>query len=361
MNAIRRFIDRRLGRGEAAITVPVLDGPLMPNAALDEAGIFAELAGADNIVLCGKGLVASSGGRVLRLGPAGQEGEELFAFDNDVSALACGKGMLAIGLDGKGVTIRGGSHDGRTYDMAEGPRHPTSLAFLDADTLLVTEGASSRRARDWRRDLMEKGASGSLWRLSLASGEATKILGGLRWAGGVAATGSQKVWLAESWRHRILSVDLTSGRLEPALEHLPAYPARIAPAVDAGFWLSFFSVRNQLVEFILREPAYCRRMLAEGPEPFWMAPALASGLSFSEPMQGSQLRRMGVTKPFAETRSYGLVVHCSAQMKPLRSFHSRADGFAHGCVAAVEHGDDLFVASKGHGKVLRLAGAAREA
>jgi hypothetical protein len=48
-------------------------------------------------------------------------------------------------------------------------------------------------------------------------------------------------------------------------------------------------------------------------------------------------------------------------MKPLRSFHSRADGFAHGCVAAVEHGDDLFVASKGHGKVLRLAGAAREA
>lgn len=35
MTAIRRFIDRRLGRGEAAITVPILDGPLMPNTALD--------------------------------------------------------------------------------------------------------------------------------------------------------------------------------------------------------------------------------------------------------------------------------------------------------------------------------------
>lgn len=361
MNAIRRFIDRRLGRGEAAITVPILDGPLLPNTALDQADAFAALSAADNLCPTEKGLIASSGGKVLRLGWDGRPAEELAAFDGEVSTLAAGKGMLAIGLDGEGVVIRGGAQDGRRFGKGgQGPQHPTALAFLDADTLLATEGSDRNRARDWRRDLMEKGAGGSLWKLTLSTGQAVRVAGGLGWAAGIAATGSQKVWLAESWRHRILSVDLATGRTEVALAHLPAYPARIAPAAGAGFWLSFLSIRNQLVEFILREDAYRRRMLAEVPEPFWMAPTLVSGQSFREPMQGSQLRRMGVTKPFSETRSYGLVVQCSPQMKPIRSFHSRADGVAHGCVSACERGDDLFVASKGNGKVLRLKGAARE-
>ncbi len=361
MNAIRRFIDRRLGRGEAAITVPILDGPLLPNTALDEAATLTDLPAVDNLCATEKGLIASSGNRVLRLAWDGRPVEELASFPAEVSALATGKGMLAVGLDGEGVIIRGGQHDGRRFErQGQGPLRPTSLAFLDGDTLLVTEGSQINRARDWRRDLLEKSATGSLWKLNLANGQSTRILGGLAWASGLAATGSQKIWLAESWRHRILSVDLATGRSEPALSHLPAYPARIAPAAGAGFWLSFLSIRNQLVEFILREDAYRKRMLAEVPEPYWMAPALSSGQSFREPMQGSQLRRMGVTKPFAETRSYGLVVYCNPQMKPLRSFHSRADGMAHGCVSVCERGDDLFVASKGSGKVLRLPGAARE-
>lgn len=360
MTALRRFIDRRLGRGEAAITVPVMDGPLLPNVALDEAEVFAELPEVDNLVATEKGLIASSGPRVFRLGWDGQGREERFVFTRDVAAMAAGKGMLAIGLDGEGITIRGGPHDGKIYGVQAGLRHPTSLAFLDSETLLVTEGSSANRARDWRRDLMERRALGSLWKLDLASGTATRILGGMAWAAGVAATGSSKVWLSESWRHRVLAVDLATGRSEVALAHLPGYPARIAPAVDAGFWLSFYANRNQLVEFILREDAYRRRMLAEVPEPAWMAPALASGLTFSEPMQGSQLRRMGVTKPFSETRSYGLIVQCSPQMNPLRGFHSRAGGAAHGCIAVCERGDDLFVAAKGNGKLLRLSGVAKE-
>jgi hypothetical protein len=206
---------------------------------------------------------------------------------------------------------------------------------------------------------MEKGASGSLWLLDLEKEEARPILDGLGWAGGVSVTGSRKVFLSESWRHRVLSVDLDSGATQPVLEHLPAYPARLTPAVGAGYWLSFYSIRNQLVEFILREDTYRRRMLAEVPEPFWMAPSLSSGLSFREPMQGSQLKQMGVLKPYAVTRSYGLVVQCDHAMRPLASHHSRADGSAHGVIAAREWGDDLFVASKGGGRILRLNGAAR--
>lgn len=362
MTMIRRFIDRRLGRAEAAITVPILDGPLMPNTALDEAVRFAEITDADNLVATDKGLICSSGAEIRRLD--WHEGGEtvLLELPAAVSAMAWGKGMLAIGVDGQGVVIHGGQYDGRRFDGAEveGPKHPTSLAFLDGQTLLVTEGSADNMATHWRRDLMEKGSSGSLWRLDLVSGKATRILNGLGWASGVATTGSQRIWVAESWRHRILSVDLATGHSAPVLEHLPAYPARIAPAVNAGYWLSFYSVRNQLVEFILREDAYRRRMLAEVPEAYWMAPSLSSGVSFREPMQGSQLKQMGVMKPYAATRSYGLVVQCDPQMRPIRSFHSRANGLAHGCVAVCEREDALYVASRGAGRILRLDDVARE-
>ncbi|WP_353348365.1 hypothetical protein [Aquicoccus sp. SU-CL01552] len=362
MNAIRRFIDRRLGRGEAAITVPILDGPLMPNAALDEAGRFAQVPDADNLVATDQGLVCSAGAEVRRLDWVEGVATTLLDLPAPVSAMAGGKGMLAIGVDGQGVVIHGGQFDGHRFDgmAGVGPKHPTSLAFLDGTTLLATEGSEDNAAGNWRRDLMEKRRSGSLWRLDLASGKAARILGGLGWASGVAMTGSQRIWIAESWRHRILSVDLETGQSTPVLEHLPAYPARIAPAVNAGYWLSFYSVRNQLVEFILREDAYRGRMLAEVPEAYWMAPSLSSGNSFREPMQGSQLKQMGVLKPYAATRSYGLVVQCDPKMRAIRSFHSRADGAAHGCVSVCERGDALYVASRGAGRILRLDDVARE-
>jgi hypothetical protein len=222
----------------------------------------------------------------------------------------------------------------------------------------MTNGSDTVGASEWRRDLMQKGSSGSVWKLDLKSGAATCIADGLAWPAGVATTGSNRIYVSEAWRHRILAIDPGSGQPTPVLEHLPAYPARIAPAYDAGYWLSFYSVRNQLVEFILREDTYRKRMLAEVPEPCWMAPSLASGRSFQEPMQGSQLKQMGVLKPYAVTRSYGLVASCDAKMKPLASFHSRADGTAHGTVAACEFGDDLVVASRGGGRILRLPGLA---
>ena len=60
--------------------------------------------------------------------------------------------------------------------------------LLPGDTLLVTEGSRRNRAGAWRRDLMEKNADGSLWKLDLSSGKATRILGQLAWAAGVAPT-----------------------------------------------------------------------------------------------------------------------------------------------------------------------------
>ena len=95
------------------------------------------------------------------------------------------------------------------------------------------------------------------------------------------------------------------------LDNLPVYPSRLSPAAGGGFWLTAFIARTQLVEFVLRENAYRRRMMAEIDPQYWIAPKLRSGQSFLEPMQGAHLKTMGVVKPWAPPRSYGLVIRLS--------------------------------------------------
>jgi hypothetical protein len=361
MRPLGNLLDRFLGRGAWAVTVPTFDGPLLPNQRLEEAETIAIAGQADNLVSTPKGILLSSGRKLMRMQIDGSM-EELAEFAQEITALATARAMTAIGLDGAGIVIRGGAHDGAAFSEAGGSTLGcvTALTFLDSDTLLATNGAAKLGPSGWRRDLMQKGSTGSVWKIDLARREVECVRSDMAWPAGIATTGSNRIFVSESWRHRIVAIDLTTGQSENVLEHLPAYPARIAPAIDAGYWVSFYSARNQLVEFILREDRFRERMLAEIPEAYWVAPALSSWTSYKEPMQGSQLKQMGVLKPYAVTRSYGLVVNCDSQMRPLASFHSRADGKAHGTVSACEHDDDLIVASRGGSRILRVAGVASQ-
>jgi hypothetical protein len=63
---------------------------------------------------------------------------------------------------------------------------------------------------------------------------------------------------------------------------------------------------------------------------------------------------MGVLKPWAPPRSYGLVLHVSANGRILQSLHSQVDGRHHGITAIAEHGGMLLAASKGSGRLLRV-------
>ena len=144
---------------------------------------------------------------------------------------------------------------------------------------------------------------------------------------------------------------------------LPGYPSRITPASaqhGGGYWLTCFTLRTQLVEFVLREPAYRKRMLQEIEPQYWIAPALNSGNTFLEPMQGAQLKMMGIVKPWAPPHSYGLVIRLTAEGMVRYSLHSRFDGKHHGVVAAIECQGDLFVLAKGCGRILRLSIAAAQ-
>jgi hypothetical protein len=149
------------------------------------------------------------------------------------------------------------------------------------------------------------------------------------------------VLASESWRHRVIDLTGTGARAaHPLSAELVGYPSRMAADADGGFWLSCFVCRSQLVEFVLREPAYRERMVAEIDPRHWIAPALSSGHSFLEPLQGAGVKQMGVLKPWAPPRSYGLVMKIAPDGRVLASLHSQVDGH-HGITALAPLGHSL--------------------
>ena len=360
--AIRQWTERLLGRGDAAITVPVLDGALKSNRLIEDAEVVAELAAPEDLATDGHSPVVADGAQVLRFDGAGGHAVE-HAFDRTISALTClPGGGLAVALGGSEVRVVGGPHDGRRFDAAGGRRlHAVNaLAGAGRGRLWASDGSQTQPPERWKHDVMELGRSGRLLEFDLAEGSARERAAGLAYAFGVAAVRDDTAWVCESWRHRLVEIgDASSGRA--VVDGLPGYPSRIAAASGGGWWLTCFTLRTQLVEFVLREPAYRKRMLKEIDPRYWIAPALTSGDTYLEPMQGAHLKTMGVVKPWAPPRSYGLVIRLDERGLVRYSLHSRFDGKHHGIVAAAECDGWLYLLCKGRQRLLRLSIAAAEA
>ncbi len=365
IGALLDWKDRLLGRGDASITVPVFDGALKSNNLLEEAPVFATLDAPQDLATDGHALFVANGKTVLRYDPGAPgaggntDATEVRRFDRPVSALAClPGGGLAVALDGREVHIAGGAYDGRRWDAVAGtPLNAVNAISVGADDrLLVTDGSREYPFEHWKHDLMGLGRSGRVLELNLADGGGREIASGLAHAFGACAVGDL-VWASESWRHRVVAYGGGQGD-RAVTDALPGYPSRITPASaqhGGGYWLTCFTLRTQLVEFVLREPAYRKRMLAEIEPRYWIAPALNSGNTFLEPMQGAQLKMMGIVKPWAPPHSYGLVIRLTAEGLVRYSLHSRFDGKHHGVVAAIECQGDLYVLAKGCGRILRLS------
>lgn len=336
-----------LFRGRA-ITIPPLDGALRANTVLDDAAAAA-LAAADNLVPFRGRIVASSGAALVAVDRAATE--VLWHYPAAVTALAAAPdGRLAAGLED------GSLQEGEaTVALPEGIGCITALAYGADGALWLSNGSARHPASAWVADLMEKGASGSVWRRDPGAATFRQVAGGLAWPNGLLPQAAGVV-VSESWRHRLLRIG--AGTPQPVLAHLPGYPARLAPAPDGGAWLCLFAPRTRLIEFVLQETQYRRDMMAEVPRDFWIAPALTSGRSFLEPLQCGSIRSMGVHKAWSPSRSYGLVLRLDADLAPRTSLHSRANGKRHGICSVLEAQGRLWVASKGGDCVLSLDPAA---
>jgi hypothetical protein len=338
-------------RGKA-VTIPPMDGALKPNTALDDAPVVLEVAAPDNLCSDGERLIFSSGDKVFAL--QSDKVEEIQSFDAPVTALAVSSaGDIAIGLDNGELGLMPRSGSPRELPATANLACPTALAFDGTGALYVAQGSARHRPSDWAVDLMNKNAFGSVWRLDLAgSGSAKLVVQELAFPNGLLVD-RDTVIVAEAWQHRVVRVSANGAR-KPILEKLPGYPARLSPAGDGGVWLALFAPRNRLIEFTLMEDTYRAEMMRDVPREYWIAPALASGASFLEPLQCGGVRTMGIHKPWSPSRSYGLVVKLDGSLRPVASFHSRANGHRHGVTSVAEVGGRVFAASKGGDAILEI-------
>ncbi len=351
--ALRHYAQSFLGRGEATITVPSFDGALKPNQALDKAEPLFECAAPEDLAADGADLYLADGRRLARIEGGGATTVQ--EFDRAITALCClPGGRIAVALAGSEIRVYP-SPTAREPSVvfSQGLHSVNALAPAGPDALYASDGSSARDVDQWAQDLLEGGRTGRVLRFDLSANSSRVLAQGLRYAFGTAAMGEAAL-VSESWRHRLIAV-APNGATTIVLAQLPVYPSRLAPATGGGWWLTAFAARTQLVEFVLREPAYRKRMMAEIDPQYWIVPRLSSGASFKEPMQGAHLKTMGVVKPWAPPRSYGLVIRLDAAGQPLYSLHSRVDGVNHGVTAAVEHGGWLYMIAKGPRRVIRLS------
>ncbi|RBP18196.1 hypothetical protein DFR50_101140 [Roseiarcus fermentans] len=360
MFAMLRAAGRALIGRDTFVSVPPMDGPFKPNALLEQAERLFILPDVDSVVTAGGAAYCSAGRCLHRIEHRGGAfvAVEARRFGSRVAFLAgAPNGRLIVGVESEGLHVRTADS---AWSFVPVPTPLSSCmtagAALDDERVLVCVGSTRNRAVDWKRDLMENGASGAVVVVELGKGAVRTIAADLAFPYGALVQRNGTVLVSESWRHRILRLRISTDRApETLLDDLPAYPARMAAASDGGFWLALFAPRRQLFEFLLVEHDFRRDMIATIDEDDWIGPDYRSSDAPDQPLQQGSVRQMGIVKPWAPSRSYGLVARCDADGAPIGSLHSRADGSLHGVASIAEWNQDLLIASRGAGVVARVA------
>jgi sugar lactone lactonase YvrE len=342
--------------------IPSMDGALSPNNALDHCQAIGEpLPGADDIAVAPDGsLYVSAGPKVVRLSGRGYATRSIFAeFEAPAGGLAVHPdGRLLVCVAGHGLAAVDASGRQRWLNQVEDqPLHClTGVAAAPDGGIFMSHGSRQHASDDWCRDLMEKSSSGCLIGCGADLLSPRVLHRDLRWPNGVAVgPDGRALWFTEAWSHRICRAAVETaglGAVEAVIGNLPGYPARLDPAAAGGFWLAVFALRTHLIEFVLREDDFREEMTRTIAPEYWIAPALSTHGDALEPMQTGGIKALGIQKPWAPPRSYGLALRFDERGDVRESLHSRVGGRYHGITAVRETMQGLFIVSKGHGRLL---------
>lgn len=359
---LKRNLEQLVFRNRDQHKIPTMDGVMTPNNlldALEEVG--GPVPGADDVALGPEGtLFLTAGNEVLKLGGPHFENRSVFmnfesetgglTFHPDGRLLVCvsGEGLASINLDGSVTWL--------TSVENEALGCLTAVTAASDGSIYLTDGSRTNRSADWKRDLMELNASGRLVRCSSSLTDSEVLADGLHFPNGLCLSSDHKeVWFTQSWNHSLSRIEaggISTGKITTVIDNLPAYPARMSPAKDGGFWIALFAVRTHLTELILLEDDYRKEMMRSIPVNYWPGPELRSTSDCMEPMQFGNIITLGVKKPWAPARSYGLVIRVGRNGEPMESLHSRRGGLNHGICSVLETDMYLFAVSKGRGQLL---------
>lgn len=359
MVGLGTLVRRLFSADDAGISVPAMDGVFKPDNRLEEAERLLALPGIDNLVASPTGLLCSSDKTLLRIDLDGARVSPaaVAEFPAPVTFVASAPGgRLAVGIEGDGLHV-GQAGTWKRIELAPDMTSClTAGVFAPDGALFVCVGSRKHSTRHWKRDLMEHGASGGVFAVDPTGGSGRALAQGLAFPNGAAFLGDGRLAISESWRHRVIAIDPKSAARPMAmLEDLPAYPCRLSSAAGGGLWIALFAPRRQLFELVLREDDYRREMMATIDPDEWIGPELAGSAKPDQPLSQGSIRQMGVLKPWAPSRSYGLVARCDDKGLLRESWHSRADGSMHGITSICEYGGRVYATSRGSGTLLRLA------
>lgn len=332
-------------------TIPPFEAGLRPNRRLDDSSTLLAHGAyePDDLLVRDSGdIVFSSGDTVFTL--AGEIVTPLATLGGQVGALLAIGASVVAAVDGVGlVTIdaAGSARDLCTDALVASC--VTDLALLPDGAVLATIGSST--VRDWAAALVAGDRTGRIVRVDGTHAEIAAD--GLGWPAGIETASDTEVVVSLSFDHRIerrASAALGSPGA-PVGASLPVYPGRIR-ATDDGWWVAAPYARNRFTELLLDEPDLLREMAATIRPDQWFVPRLRCPNPYTDTLQLGQLRVLGVIKPWAPARSYGLAFRLDRRGRIAESVHSRADGDRHGVTGVASRDGRILVAARGFRNML---------
>ena len=370
MSLVGDIIDRVLFPNRELHAIPVLDGAFSPNQRLDLARqLGKEIERPDDLALGPDGaLYVSSGAAIIRCAGDDFARRTVFAsFASPVSGLAwTADGRLIACISKHGLVALSSAEVavGRLENAGGEPiACPTSVTVAADGTIYATDGSRANPPELWLTDLMQnRAASGRLISCGPDLSDAQVRADKLAWPSGVVVSHDGKeVWVGKSWAHRLTAFSRVGNRQRVIVKNYAGYPSRIVRGGAGDYWMAFFGVRTQLTEFVLREREFCEAMMKTVPPELWIGPMLDGRFNYREPTQIGRIKKLGIQKPWAPPRSYGLVAHLNGDGEATESLHSRVDGRIHGVTAVSVVGEQVLAASKGRNCLVVLPTSASDA
>jgi hypothetical protein len=362
-SAIREFLSPGSIR---RASIPPLEAGLRPNSRLDDSPVLfgdADGSGASGVsrgditsepddVAPWQGVLAISSGNTLTLqGPV----NNALHYEGPITALRSVGDRLLIAVEGVGIV--GIDASGKPLTICEHhavKRCVTDLAPI-GDTLVVAIGSNVASANAWAHELVARRATGQI---VAVRGESVEVIAsGLEWPSGIAPAGGDDYLVSVSMAHRIERRSLTSSTVTPVIANSAGYPGRIRErdlSRGGGWWIAVPYLRNRATELILGDDPIRNDMATNVEADLWLVPQLRSENVYRDPLQIGQQRVMGVIKPWAPPRSYGLAFRLDIEGRVIESVHSRPDGARKGVTAATPTADGVLVVCRGARVVVRI-------
>ncbi|GAB3922573.1 SMP-30/gluconolactonase/LRE family protein [Kribbella albertanoniae] len=187
--------------------------------------------------------------------------------DGKVLVCDANRGLLTLDKDGRVTTLLA-EIDGRPM------RFCNNAAVAPDGTIYFTDSSTRFGFENWKADLLEHSATGSVYRLT-PDGTVTRLAGNRAFPNGVALSADhQTLYWAETATYAVYQLDVSTPDAEPAvLARVPGLPDNISRGSDGLIWVTIGSPRNPMLDLLLPKAPILRKIVWALPDALQPQPA----------------------------------------------------------------------------------------